>query len=227
MFLQCVLQRTPHLLGADVMHNMPVNAAEFNHEQWQEWDGPLTREVDACKRDFLGELVGQSSIPNHTLRIVQVGVGQGGLGMLAPGARAAADFVLRMTRSARYAREGIRIHRDLRPARLHRSVSNLFDPRYNSGSRTLQRYHKLLPHLAQVACSPSCPPGERLDHFSQKVSVHSARGRISAHCSRGNVAALYATMLRDAPEHVHHLPSILVPQTLHPLITMIRSTLAH
>ena len=81
----------------------------------------------------------------------------------------------------------------------------------------------MLPHLAQVACLSECPPNNRTEHFANKVSIHSARGRLIQHCSHGHVAALYATILRDAPEHVHHLPSILVPQTSHSLIAMSHS----
>ena len=68
---------------------------------------------------------------------------------------------------------------------------------------------------------------KRTEHFANKFSAHSARGRLSQHCIRGHVAALYATMLCDVPEHVHHLLNILVPQTSHPLISMSRSTSTH
>ena len=79
------------------------------------------------------------SFPGMHPKITQVGVGQGGPGMLAPGARAALDFVLRMTRSMRYAREEFRAHRDLRPIKVHPSVTNLFDPTYSGGSSPTSR----------------------------------------------------------------------------------------
>ena len=98
--------------------------------------------------------MGHPGLPDHALRIAQVAVSQGGLGVLAPGARAAPDFVLRMTRSMRYARHGFRAHRDLRATFVHPSIKNLFDPTYNSGSRTLQRYYCLLPYVVRVAYLP-------------------------------------------------------------------------
>ena len=79
------------------------------------------------------------SFPGMHPKITQVGVGQGGPGMLAPGARAALDFVLRMTRSMRYARKEFRAHRDLRPIKVHPFVTNLFDPTYSGGSSPTSR----------------------------------------------------------------------------------------
>jgi hypothetical protein len=43
-FLQCTIQKLPHLLDSDTMHNLPL---EYNNDNWHNWNGPLTSSIDS------------------------------------------------------------------------------------------------------------------------------------------------------------------------------------
>ena len=98
MFTQCIIQKLPHLLGADIMHRLPM---DFQAEGWQQWNGPLTSEIDKLVRQFLATIAGRETIPEYAALIAQLSVAHGGLGILYAGQRAAPDFVLTMTAAAR------------------------------------------------------------------------------------------------------------------------------
>ena len=56
LFAQCTIQKVPHLLGAEVMHSLPL---DFDAHNWEEWNGPLTSNVDSQIATFLGDLTGR------------------------------------------------------------------------------------------------------------------------------------------------------------------------
>mmetsp|Transcript_18973 Transcript_18973/g.34190 ORF Transcript_18973/g.34190 Transcript_18973/m.34190 type:complete len:1170 (+) Transcript_18973:5063-8572(+) len=221
LFAQCTIQKVPHLLGAEVMHLLPM---DYNAHHWEEWNGPLTARVDGQIASFLGDLTGRA-IPQATLMISQISVADGGLGLLNASARAIPDFVLTMAMAMRHASQGFRVNKDLAPRRLHPTVQNLYCRASNPDSLILQRFEHLLLPIADVACGPKCPADERANHLLTKTSTHSARGRLRSHCSKGLVDALYA-LLGDST-HVHHLPSILSPHMASPIIAMSRSNPSH
>jgi hypothetical protein len=43
LFTTCTIQKLPHLLDSDIMHNLPQT---FDNENWHNWNGPLTQEID-------------------------------------------------------------------------------------------------------------------------------------------------------------------------------------
>ena len=53
-YSQCTSQKLPCLLGADVMHNMPL---DYNVNEWENWYGPLTESVDSLTKSFLAILL--------------------------------------------------------------------------------------------------------------------------------------------------------------------------
>ena len=103
MFTQCTTSRTPHFLGANVMHHTDAN---FPPMVWDEWDGPLTCKVDKIVHKFIQRITGRQAIPDHAMLVAQTSVGKGGLGLVYPSHRAVPDFVLTMISSTRYAAGG-------------------------------------------------------------------------------------------------------------------------
>ena len=97
----------------------------------------------------------------------QLNISHGGLGIINASARAIPDFVLTMTKAMRIAASGFKLHPDLEPIILHPSVSDLFLRFSNptSISMTLQRYHHIMPQVANIACSDKVPKADREDHL--------------------------------------------------------------
>ena len=210
------------------MHNLPLQGIDnFPGQHWQEWNGPLTDEVDTIIHDFLASLVGHEDIPEYALLISQLSVSHGGLGLLYPSHRAAPDFVITMKEAYQYATKGFTFNEDLDPFQVHPTIASLFSLDTNPNSKYLQRFHRLLPHLAHIACPPKCPSEERHTHFLHKISTHSARSRIKKHCSSSLLQVIYDKVQQDHPEHLPHLPSMLSPHMSYPLINMCRSVPAH
>lgn len=221
LLTQCIIPRFSHLLGAEVMHSIPLS---YDFMNWEEWDGYFTRTINNIQKDILSELADVDNIPDYSLYIAQIGINDGGLGFLRAGSRGPIDFAVTMAKSTHYATNGIRISPDVAPIILHPTISDLYSQAIYPTSPYLQRFHKLLPHIASVATSTKCPPSEEINHFLYHTSAHSARGRLKHHCSSGLTQVLYNTIPR---EHLHHLPSILSPQTSYPLVHMCRSKPSH
>ena len=78
LFSQCTIQKVPHLLGAEVMHLLPL---DYDARHWEEWNGPLTARVDEQIVSFLGDLTGRE-IPQASLLLSQISVAHGGLELL-------------------------------------------------------------------------------------------------------------------------------------------------
>jgi len=94
---------------------------DFGGHHWEEWNGPLTSQIDHQISSFLATLYGRT-IHGHSLIINQIVVTQGGLGLLNPSARAILDFVLTLTHAARSAEYGFWVNKDLAPICLHPSI---------------------------------------------------------------------------------------------------------
>ena len=119
--------------------------------------GWCTDEVDTIIHDFLASLVGHEDIPEYALLISQLSVSHGGLGLLYPSHRAAPDFVITMKEAYQYATKGFTFNEDLDPFQVHPTIASLFSLDTNPNSKYLQRFHRLLPHLAHIACPPKMP----------------------------------------------------------------------
>ena len=162
MFIQCVIQKLPHLLAADVMHFLPL---DYEAHHWEEWEGHLVKDIDHQISSFLSTLLEIPSLPVHALNIAQLTIGSGGLSILNASARAVPDFALTMAKAMRCASAGFRFSVDLQPHRLDPTLTNLFLPAQNPKLVYLQRFELLLPSIAAVACSDTCQVDERINHF--------------------------------------------------------------
>jgi hypothetical protein len=106
-------------------------------------------------------------IPEYAIFISQLGLHVGSLGLLCPGTQAAPapDFVITMASARRNALQGFRIHKDLPNFPIHHTIVALFEISTNTTSKILQRFHCLIPHIAEVTCAPSIPPPDRINNF--------------------------------------------------------------
>ena len=224
LFVQCTIQKLPHLLGNAIMHNLPDN---YDGAHWEEWYGPLTQMIDIQIKSFLAKITGRDDVPDLALFLSQIPLAKGGLGIISPSCRAAPDFVITMAQAMRYASNGFSFSKDLESTNLHPSITDLFLLESNPHSLYLKRFYKLLPHIASIATGPKCPPEERVNHFLTKISPNSARGRIKHHCASGQLQSLYQHVLETCPEHLHHLSGLLQVQTSLPIIGMNRIVPSH
>jgi hypothetical protein len=94
LFSQCLIQKLPHLLASDILHNLPINDPD---PKWEEWNGPLTSDIDDIISTFLTTLTNEPTISPSVILISQLGLASGGLGLLCLRTRAAPDFVITMT----------------------------------------------------------------------------------------------------------------------------------
>jgi hypothetical protein len=220
LFNTCILQKLPHLLNSDAMHHLPL---DFDPETWPTYACVLGLGIHKLIEKFLRQLLQNKNIPDHSKCISHLHTNKGGLGLLFPRHRACSDYVITMTATIKRAQHGFTINPDITPTILHPSIADLFDMSTNTHSSCLQRYHILLPTIANIACSEKCPPHERTQHFQTKLSTHSMRSRIKQYCANSLEALTYETTFLTAPEHTNLLPSILAPQTSYPLVSMNRS----
>ena len=107
LFSQCIIQKLPHLLSADVLYHLPTNNP---NPPWEEWNGPLTSNTDSIIKAFFTSLLTTADItpdiPEYAILISQLGLRAGGLGLLCPRTRAAPDFVITMASARRNALHG-------------------------------------------------------------------------------------------------------------------------
>jgi len=68
IFTQCTIQKLPHLLDANIMHNLQDDFFDENTHWWN-WNGPLTEQLDAIICSFFTNLLGRKAIPTHALLI--------------------------------------------------------------------------------------------------------------------------------------------------------------
>ena len=54
LFSQCTINKLPHLLDSDVMHN---HSPAFDNDLWYNWNGHLTQGIDTIIQSFLTSLL--------------------------------------------------------------------------------------------------------------------------------------------------------------------------
>ncbi len=207
------------------MHNL--DTSEPAHK-WYNYNGSLVNGIDQLTNQFFAAILQQeNNLPTYATLITHLSTKSRGLGIINASLRAAPDFVLTTMMSEQRATQGFLINKDLQPIKLHSSITDLYNTTVNKNSAHLKRYHHLLPTFAKLSCSEKCPTDELITRFEQRTSLHSARGSIKQYCDTIVTGQIFSTMYKDAPEHLHLLPSILSPQTSFPLIDMNRSNSAH
>jgi hypothetical protein len=107
LFSQCIIQKLPHLLSADVLYHLPTDNP---NPPWEEWNSPLTSNTNSIIKAFFTLLLTTADItldiPKYAILISQLGLRAGGLGLLCPRTRAAPDFVITMASAHRNALHG-------------------------------------------------------------------------------------------------------------------------
>ena len=220
LFNTCTLQKLPHLLGADIMHNLPT---DFDPINWSAWSSPLVEGINHLITTFFQDLLNISHFPTISKHIAHVHTNKGGLGILFPHHRAIPDFIVTTTMSWRRATYGFRPSIDVEPTTLHPSITNLFNINNNPSSGLLRRYQLMLPTIASIAKPPKCDHENSITHFQSKLSPKSMRSYIKAFCANAMTDLTYESTYYNHNEHLQFLPSLLVPQTSYPLISMCRS----
>ena len=138
-----------------------------------------------------------------------------------PAQRAIPDVMLNMTSATRFVTQGYMYTKDLQPLTVHPAMSDLFAPAMNPASLILGRFFmQMQSTISAVAVAPAYPIMDRSAHFSEKVSVHSARGRIKQACSRIPLDKVCQEIATNHSHHLHLLPSILTPEMPYPLVSM-------
>ena len=171
---QCVIQQLPHLLGNEVLHTSPAN---FPPQHWEEWNDPLTSQIDRLIKNFYETLLLEEELSLHLQRISQIAVGDGGLGFVYPGSRAIPDFVLTMSHANKYASQGIRLNKEAQPIILHPSLTALFLFASNPELTILERFYRFLLPVANIA-APSTAP-DKVHSLLFHLSPKSARSSLN------------------------------------------------
>jgi hypothetical protein len=178
LFSQCIIQKLPRLLSADVLFHLPTDHPD---PPWKEWNGPLTSNIYPVIKWLFSSLLTTMDFPEYATLLSQLGLRTGGHGLLCPCTRATPDFVITMASACRNALQGFHIHKELPNFFMHPALGALFDISINTTSNILKRFHCLLPHIADVACAPSTPPSNQINHFLALVSPKSVRSRLKLH----------------------------------------------
>ena len=227
LFAQYTINKLPHLLDSDVMHN---HTPDFDNAQWYNWNGYLTQGIDNIIHSFFKHLLdipSSDNIPTYSTLIAHLNINKSGLGILNASTRAVPNFIINMMTCQRRIKYGFQINKDITPINLHTSIAHLFDITKNQDSPSLSRYYHLLPHISPICNGPKNQPENSTSFFESSISTKSARDRIKLFCGNLVTDQIYQTMELEAPEHTHLLPSILAPQTSYPLIGMNRSNPDH
>ncbi len=221
-FNQCILQKLPHLLDSAVMHSYPITNTD---NPWYNWEGNLSFGINSLLHSFLRSTLGMNNndyLPTYAILIAHINTNKGGLRMLNASIRAAPDFILNMMFSKQRALHGFTINKDIPPI-LHTSISDLYTQSTNTHSIHLQQYALLLPQIGPICCHDQCPQNNCLKMIETSLSYHSACSRIKNYNGKILLGQLYTEVTHNAPEHLHLLPSILLPQTSYPLMNLARS----
>ena len=173
------------------------------------------------------DIIGTTSLPHHALLIAQLNINAGGLGILDPRSVAIPDFMLSFTSPRRHATNCIYLNKHLRTVPIHSTISNLFSLSTIQDSLILQRYHHLLPQIAEIACPPTTPCMDLAHYFPTTLSPHSACGCLKKHCTHTVKSELYHCMFEHESVDFHLLPGIFSTQTSYPIIRMSRSAIKH
>ena len=229
LFSNCIIQKLPHLLDSEIMHFYPTDD-DANFQQWYNWAGELTNEMDLITTSFFKHLLSipaSEPLPEISKLIYHLNINRGGLGIVNPSFRAAPDFVLNMMMCKRRSRRGFHINNDIKPVYLHQSITDLYDIDHNNTSTCLQIYQGLLPHIGTLCCSPKMSDDEKLPMFESNISLKSARDRLKKAIGSISLSQIYMDTFNTNKELLLLLPSMLSPQTSYPLIGMCRSKIQH
>ncbi len=104
LFSHCTIQKLPHLLDSDVMHNFPLITTEAAKD-WYNWNGPVPAGCDTIINDFLKTILDfklDDNIPNLACLITSLNTNRGGLGFLNASLRAVPDSTLNIMISKRH-----------------------------------------------------------------------------------------------------------------------------
>ena len=132
-----------------------------------------------------------------------------------------------MTSAMCFATEGVRLRKDLESTKLCSTIGALYSKEENPGSTILKRFHLLLPHIAKVTTPPSTHNNERVRKLLHKTSTLRARSYIKKFCAMQLDEELYAHVQAKCPEHLKHMPNMLLPHTSTPIGGMSRSNQAN
>ena len=111
LFLQCLIQKLPHLLGSNILHHFDPNNPP---PDWTDWDGQLTATRIHITTKFLSVITGTASLPHHALLI-----NAGSVGILDTCSVAIPDFMLSFTSADRHATIGIYLNKHLCTVPIH------------------------------------------------------------------------------------------------------------
>jgi len=226
LFQSCTVQKIPHLLLTDALHNLNTNTLDTN-TPFTRYNGPLTSAINEIISNFLSTLLNLESLPEYSRRISQLDLKNGGLGMYDPQSQALADLAINIQTTSCNAIRGIITHPHLPPTKFDITISELFSIDTNPASIFLQRFHNILPNLASIACPPTIPQDQLCQYFLTTLSPKQARGRFKEATAHYQPNDLYETFSNDMPDHIHLLPSILSPTTSYPIAGMSRSQIPH
>ena len=135
----------------------------------------------------------------------QVSIKYGGLGILYPSHIAAPYFVITMTNTMQFIKQGVRYNKDLEHTRICSTIASLYYQEFNPQSRILRIFYTLLPQGAKVATPPNTPDDEQTHNFLHRTSASRARLYIKDLYRRQIEAKLYVHVQNECPEHLKHL----------------------
>ena len=225
LFSTCIIQKLPHLLDSEIMHHYPTDDPSC-FENWYNWSGELTSEIDSITTSFLKQLLNlptEEPLPHISKLICHLNINKGGLGILNPSLRAAPDFVLNMMISRRRSIRGFNINNDIQPVVLHQTITNLYDITHNASSKCLQIYNGLVTQIGPLCCPPTIPNDQQIPMFESRISLNSARDRLKKFTGTIMSQQIYTDTYNTDKQLLLLLPSILSPQTSYPLVGMCRS----
>jgi hypothetical protein len=144
-----MLQKLPHLLASDTMHNLNT---QDNANNWYNYNGELVQGIDTLIQQFFHSLLGRNEdLPTYATLIAHLNTNKGGLGILNASLRAAPDFVLTTMMSKRRAIQGFETNKELLPTTLHQSIQELYTLNTNNQSSAYYGTTIYYPHSQNSA----------------------------------------------------------------------------
>jgi hypothetical protein len=190
LFQSCNVQKIPHLLLTDTLHNLNTTTLDTN-TPFTRYNGPLTSAINDIISNFLSTLLNIGSLPQYSRRISQLALKHGGLDMYDPQSQAFTDLAINIQTTSCNAICGIITHPHLPPKKLDITISALFSLDTNPDSIFLQRFHSILPNLASIACPPTIPQEQQCQYFLTTLSPKRARGRFKEATAHYQLNDLY------------------------------------
>jgi hypothetical protein len=122
IFLQCWIQKLPHLLGCNILYH---HTCSNDLLEWTDWDGLLAAATNHIISNFLSTLLHEQYLPNHAMMISQLIINTGGLGIIYPRSRTIPGFMLTLTTSLCHATSGIKLNKLCNNIPLHHTISSI------------------------------------------------------------------------------------------------------